>query len=306
MPIEDSKISIIVPIFNVVTYLTKSLDSIAHQTYQNFEVIMIDDGSTDGSELIARSYVNIDSRFKYIRTKNYGQSHARNIGIDKANGEFISFIDPDDSIEKDFLKNLMNAFDTDTLIVSYLFPFTKYNKRFIQETITVDKFFSMMFSGIIGTVVWNKLFKAEALEKVRFPEGQVHEEIEFYRRLLHGLHDYEVTVVSDDSQYNYRQIREGNTASTFEPSRIVGAKDAINLIFDLKQMGGGESVEIINLDTLVFLKNFLQKVDDQEFKREAYIIFDELYAKVSKIKLFFINPIWLLSIIKFRLRRNNE
>lgn len=306
MPVENSKISIIVPIFNVVTYLTKSLDSIAHQTYQNFEVIMIDDGSTDGSELIASSYVDIDSRFKYFRTKNQGQSHARNKGIDKASGEFISFVDPDDSLAKDFLKKLVNAFDEDTLIVSYLFPLTKYNKHSIQKTITVDDFFYMMFSGIIGTVVWNKLFKAEILKKVRFPEGQVHEEIEFFRQILHILNDCEVTVIYEDNQYNYRQSREGNTASTFDPGRIVGAKDAINLTFDLKQMGKKKSVEIVNLDTLVFLKNYLKKVDNQEFKREAFVIFDELYTQVNKFKLFFINPTWLLSIMKFRLRQKYE
>lgn len=306
MSVENSKVSFIVPIFNVDPYLKAALDSIANQTYQNFEVIMIDDGSTDRSELIAKSYVRADSRFEYIKTENNGQSHARNIGLSKAKGEFISFVDPDDSLEENFLKKLINAFDDDTLIVSYLFPSTRYNKRSISKKITVDDFFSMMFSGIIGTVVWNKLFRANILEKVRFPEGQVHEEIEFFRQILHVINDYEVVVVNEKQQYRYREVRKGNTKSTFDSKRIVGAKDETNLILDLKKMQKTKSVEIVNLDTLVFLKNFIQEVDDIEFKKEAVTIFNELYADVSKVKLFFIKPLWLLSIVKFRLRQRNE
>ncbi|MCT3049762.1 MULTISPECIES: glycosyltransferase family 2 protein [Leuconostoc] len=306
MSVENSKVSFIVPIFNVDPYLKASLDSIAHQTYQNFEVIMIDDGSTDHSELIAKSYARKDSRFEYIKTKNNGQSHARNIGLSRVKGKFISFVDPDDSLEKNFLKNLINAFDDDTLIASYLFPSTKYNKHSISKKITVDDFFSMMFSGIIGTVVWNKLFRANILEKVRFPEGQVHEEIEFFRQILHVINDYEVVVVNEKHQYRYREVRKGNTKSTFDPKRIVGAKDETNLILDLKKMQKSKSVEVVNLDTLVFLKNFIQEVDDIDFKKEAVTIFDELYAHVNKVKLFFIKPIWLLSIVKFRLRQRNE
>ncbi|MFW6769194.1 glycosyltransferase family 2 protein [Leuconostoc citreum] len=306
MSVENSKVSFIVPIFNVDPYLKAALDSIANQTYQNFEVIMIDDGSTDRSELIAKSYVRADSRFEYIKTENNGQSHARNIGLSKAKGEFIAFVDPDDSLEENFLKKLINAFDDDTLIVSYLFPSTRYNKRWISKKITVDDFFSMMFSGIIGTVVWNKLFRANILEKVRFPEGQVHEEIEFFRQILHIINDYEVVVVNEKQQYRYREVRKGNTKSTFDSKRIVGAKDETNLILDLKKMQKTKSVEIVNLDTLVFLKNFIQEVDDIEFKKEAVTIFDELYADVIKVKLFFIRPLWLLSIVKFRLRQRNE
>lgn len=306
MSVENSKVSFIVPIFNVDPYLKAALDSIANQTYQNFEVIMIDDGSTDRSELIAKSYVRADSRFEYIKTENNGQSHARNIGLSKAKGEFIAFVDPDDSLEENFLKKLINAFDDDTLIVSYLFPSTRYNKRWISKKITVDDFFSMMFSGIIGTVVWNKLFRANILEKVRFPEGQVHEEIEFFRQILHVINDYEVVVVNEKQQYRYREVRKGNTKSTFDSKRIVGAKDETNLILDLKKMQKTKSVEIVNLDTLVFLKNFIQEVDDIEFKKEAVTIFDELYADVIKVKLFFIRPLWLLSIVKFRLRKRNE
>lgn len=306
MSVENSKVSFIVPIFNVDPYLKAALDSIANQTYQNFEVIMIDDGSTDRSEWIAKSYVRADSRFEYIKTENNGQSHARNIGLSKAKGEFISFVDPDDSLEENFLKKLINAFDDDTLIVSYLFPSTRYNKRSISKKITVDDFFSMMFSGIIGTVVWNKLFRANILEKVRFPEGQVHEEIEFFRQILHVINDYEVVVVNEKQQYRYREVRKGNTKSTFDSKRIVGAKDETNLILDLKKMQKTKSVEIVNLDTLVFLKNFIQEVDDIEFKKEAVTIFNELYADVSKVKLFFIKPLWLLSIVKFRLRQRNE
>ena len=297
---EYSKVSLIVPIFNVEPYLEESLDSIACQTYQNFEVIMIDDGSTDSSGVIAKSFVTKDSRFQYIKTENKGQSHARNIGLGQVQGELIAFVDPDDSIEKDFLRKLVNQFDNDTLIVSYLFPSARPNKH--KGKVTVDIFFSLMFSGVIGTVVWNKIFRTELLHGVRFPEGQVHEEIEFFREILPLINDYQMVIINDNNHYNYRTVREGNTASTFQPNRLVGAQDAFKLLLDLKSMKKKQSVEIINLDTLVFLKNYIQKVNNVELKKDASSLFNELYLHTNIIKCFFIKPIWLLSVIRFRFK----
>ena len=96
------EISVIVPVYNVERYLTRCIDSILAQTYQNFELILVDDGSTDGSGTLCDSYMKKDSRIKVIHKKNGGLSDARNSGIDAAEGEFLSFIDSDDWVRPDF------------------------------------------------------------------------------------------------------------------------------------------------------------------------------------------------------------
>lgn len=96
-------ISVIVPVWNVEMYLRECLDSLAGQTYTEFEVIVVDDGSTDGSEGIARGYAERDGRFCYYRKENGGVSAARNYGLERARGEYICFVDADDVVEPEFL-----------------------------------------------------------------------------------------------------------------------------------------------------------------------------------------------------------
>lgn len=104
------KISIIVPIYNTAKYLPTCLKSILSQTYQNLEIILVDDGSTDNSGQIADDYAKEDSRIKVIHQKNQGQSAARNSGLKKAKGEYISFVDSDDQIKPSFIDALLDLY----------------------------------------------------------------------------------------------------------------------------------------------------------------------------------------------------
>ena len=111
-------IFIIVPIYKVENYLDNCLKSIQHQIYTNFEVLLINDGSPDNSETICLEYVNKDSRFKYFFKENGGVSSARNLGLDNAKGKFVVFIDSDDTVEKNYLKDFFQEkLKRDTLIV---------------------------------------------------------------------------------------------------------------------------------------------------------------------------------------------
>ena len=105
----DKLISVVIPVYNVETTLRKCVDSVLAQTYDNTEVILVNDGSTDRSEDICRSYEQIDPRVKVISKENGGLSSARNAGIDKSCGEYIFFIDSDDWIDSDTLEVLLNA-----------------------------------------------------------------------------------------------------------------------------------------------------------------------------------------------------
>ncbi|HHK7549987.1 TPA: glycosyltransferase family 2 protein, partial [Streptococcus pneumoniae] len=112
-------ISIIVPIYNVENYLRMCLDSIQNQTYQNFECLLINDGSPDNSAEICREYVAKDSRFRYFEKENGGLSSARNYGIERAEGTVITFVDSDDWLEGNSLEILydkMNQYDADVVV----------------------------------------------------------------------------------------------------------------------------------------------------------------------------------------------
>ncbi len=106
------KISLIVPVYNLEKYLNECYKSISQQTYTNWELIFIDDGSTDRSLAICKEIAKKDSRVHVIHSTNYGVSHARNIGIEASNGEYIMFIDGDDIIEKNTLERLTSAIET--------------------------------------------------------------------------------------------------------------------------------------------------------------------------------------------------
>jgi glycosyltransferase involved in cell wall biosynthesis len=106
---EMPKISIIIPVYNVAPYLRECLDSIQEQTFKDFEAILVDDGSTDGSGEICDWYASKYKRFKVIHKSNGGVSSARNMGLDIAQGEYIGFVDPDDFIDPDFYKRLYSC-----------------------------------------------------------------------------------------------------------------------------------------------------------------------------------------------------
>ena len=178
---NNPTISIIIPIYNTAKYLPNCLDSIVNQTYKNLEIILIDDGSTDNSYKIAAEYAKKDSRIKLIYQKNTGQSAARNHGIKLATGEYISFIDSDDQIAKDFIKKLLQPFSQQNTVISvcgihykrlkqksvsnvYINSIRKIRKSesykaYILYLLATD---GRMYSSV------NKLYKANIVKKLSF------------------------------------------------------------------------------------------------------------------------------------------
>ena len=119
---KNPLVSIVVPIYNVKDYLSVCLDSIKNQTYNNIEVLLVDDGSTDGSDIVARQYTEEDNRFTYIHQANAGLSGARNTGKTAARGEYIAFIDSDDWLECDYISKLVEqaiACDADIVVCGF-------------------------------------------------------------------------------------------------------------------------------------------------------------------------------------------
>ena len=107
--VKGGIVSIIIPVYNVAPYLVEALDSVVHQSYGNLEIIIIDDGSTDGSAEICDDYARRDRRIRLIHQENKGIGAARNVGLDIMNGEAVAFLDSDDAYDPDFIEAMVSA-----------------------------------------------------------------------------------------------------------------------------------------------------------------------------------------------------
>ena len=186
-----TKVSIIIPVYNTGEILRGTIDSVLSQTYRNFELLLIDDGSTDESGKICDEYMFLDERVKVFHEENGGVCRARNIGIDNSTGEYITFCDHDDTYDPDLLRTEMQyAFreNADIVIVG-----AKHYNDETNKTIVIAKsmyfsgkeeirrnFNEIMSSGVLGTI-WNILYKKSTIGDVRFQEEykKGHEDINF-------------------------------------------------------------------------------------------------------------------------------
>jgi CDP-glycerol glycerophosphotransferase len=181
------RISVVVPIFNVEPYLRDCLESIARQTVSDLEVILVDDGSTDGSAAIAEQFAAKDSRFRLIRQPNGGLGHARNTGVDAASGEFLAFVDGDDMLPDDAYELLLGSLDRtasdfatgnvhrisdgSTIQAPFLAkPFAK-----TRRATHVTRFRPLIVDRIVPNKLWRRGFWDD--HGFRFPEGMLHEDI---------------------------------------------------------------------------------------------------------------------------------
>lgn len=171
-------VSIIVPIFNSEKYIEAIIKQILKQTYENIELILVNDGSTDNSESIVKSFLN-DSRIKYISQTNGGPSKARNTGLKHVNGQYITFIDSDDSIAPDYIEKLYNGiieFDSDICCCGY--EYIGFNEAYKHHDflpfgqINKDNFVKNIFSGT-GGITWGKIYKSNILleNNIQFDEN---------------------------------------------------------------------------------------------------------------------------------------
>ena len=214
---ENELISIIVPIYNVENYLRQCLDSILNQTYQNFECLLINDGSPDNSADICREYAVKDSRFKYFEKGNGGVSSARNLGIEHSKGEYITFIDSDDWVDSDYLEVLYTTLleeGADIAVSTYkkfnikdnCFYFHIFQRGYDKKTFTgqelIDNLQVLSSFDHSYSSTWGKLVKSVRVETIRFnEETTLGEDMEFWYKLF--LISDKVVYINKDA-YIYR------------------------------------------------------------------------------------------------------
>lgn len=182
------KISIIVPIYKVEQYLRRCIDSILAQTFTDFELILVDDGSPDNCPEICDEYAKRDNRISALHKINAGLSSARNSALDIAQGDYIAFVDSDDWIAPDayeYLYNLIQEYDADVVSADYVLTYgndvifsNKYIEKFVQGSQEILKYYLSQdkLHGKNDFPVWIKLYKKNLFDNIRFPSGKIYED----------------------------------------------------------------------------------------------------------------------------------
>lgn len=178
-------ISVIVPVYNVEGYVKDCVQSLLKQSYSNLEIILVDDGSTDNSGLICDELSQTDRRVKVIHKKNGGLSDARNVGIEHATGEFLSFVDSDDYLSTECINTLYNLlmdYNADISVMRLYKTYTrtcneKGSKDVIRTYSKQEAMCEMLYARDFTASACAKLYKSELFETIRFPYGKLSEDV---------------------------------------------------------------------------------------------------------------------------------
>lgn len=247
-------LSIIVPVYNTQKYIRKCLGSILNQTYTDFELILIDDGSTDGCGKICNDYAQLDNRIVVFHTLNRGLSAARNYGISKAKGDYIGFVDSDDWIEPDMYEVLLkNIGDDEICICGFWYEYMDYSHVFSFDHKEYDSEESLaaLIKGKLSNPVWNKIYKKSTFRNVLFPEGKNYEDISTMHHILGNANKVKTV---RDVKYHYRQRSEG-ISQTHSAKNLFDYCDAcFNRYYYIKEnysaIYNADTVEILRIPML--------------------------------------------------------
>ena len=289
------KISIIMPVYNKEKYLYKSIKSILNQTYENFELIIVNDGSTDNSSSICHKFEQEDSRIKVIDIENNGVSNARNIGIKNANGQYIQFIDADDYIDKYMLEDLVNLsekYNTDIIITEIKKVDLKSNKskeillpfsglKSIDDM--MDNFAQVQKeTGIYGCVS-NKFIRKSIIDEygLKFDKRLwLAEDLDFYLE----LYKYVTNVYFCNKAYYY-YVQEAENSSTTSDKKYDYLQQAEIIIkekemLDYKNALNKNNLEVVNS----IITNFIMSYIHQQFNYKYHQFIKDLDSIINDDK----------------------
>lgn len=183
---RENAVSVIVPVYNVEKFLDRCVRSILQQSYDELEIILVDDGSTDGSGEICDSLAKTDKRIIVIHQKNQGLSAARNTGLEASHGEYICFVDSDDYVNRDYVKylyKLCTENDCDVAICGHHVTSEQNYYRDINidspaEILSKEEIFDRFYTDMHGSIVlaWNKIYRRECIGDIRYEVGIIHED----------------------------------------------------------------------------------------------------------------------------------
>lgn len=212
------KVSVIVPFFNVEGYIEKCLETLVNQTLEDIEIILVNDGSKDNSEVIAKRFLkNYPEKIVYLEKENGGLSDARNYGIPYAKGEYVAFLDSDDYVEKNMYEKmytLAKKENSDMVQCNFYWEYIEEQKRKLGDLEEYQNKKEMIVKGRVEA--WNKLIRREVLENpdIRFPKGLRYEDVEFTYKLVPFINK-----VSFIKEPFVHYVQRGNSISNSQNER---------------------------------------------------------------------------------------
>jgi len=300
------KVSVIIPVYNVESFLRPCLDSIINQTLKEIEIICIDDGSKDNSLEILQEYAKKDERFKIIHQENAGAGAARNVGLDNAQGEYISFIDADDWVKHKLYKRLYSVAKEEDLdivmfkMINYdheqnkLYETGYYNlsqlKKWFDGSIfneknTKNKIFSMSVSP------GGKLYKRNLIESInaRYPEGMIFEDTPFFMEVYLNAKRSKIL-----NEYFYFRRRTEKSVTTQFDKRYLDHIPMTNILIDIfKKYDKFEFYKrgLFNFKVAFIRKKYADIYENREklfhLIRKDFLKLKETYLKEESLEKFF-------------------
>ena len=230
-------ISLIVPCYNVENYLLHCIGSLLSQSYKNLEILLVDDGSPDRCGEISEEYAKKDSRIKVIHKTNGGLSDARNVAIDIASGEWITFIDSDDMVAPNYIERLVKIANDNgckcsvVQPVSFIdgsLPVAKNAMAKVEVMNSMDAIAAMFYQTKLDTSAWNKLYHRSLFDSgIRYPKGYLFEDNPTTFRLLA---ECDKVAISNEQLYYYR-VREGSIErQDFTPNKLDQGLEVIHMM----------------------------------------------------------------------------
>lgn len=292
--VKNILISVIVPIYNTETHLRECIDSILHQSYKNLEILLINDGSRDSSGKICDSYIEVDSRIRVVHQANKGLSGARNLGISLSKGKYLTFIDSDDVIHRDYIKTLYEYSNRADISICYVSKFDntkpplENNLNPISHTYSGRQMSEFLFHeklGLITVIATNKLYKRSIWSDIRFPLGKLHEDCAIMHKILNRASRIQLIQCE---MYFYRQHENSITSNrTFESLRDEYDALSDQVIFFSKQ-NQMSLVRNANRSRKALFLNKELNINWETWRKYTVkeIIHDDLRTKI-KIRLLF-------------------
>ncbi len=281
---DNGKISVVVPVYNVSDYLGRCVSSLLNQTYSNIEILLIDDGSTDGSERLCDDYAAMDPRVKVIHQKNMGLSGARNTGIDEADGDYIFFCDSDDFIQRETLEYMYNKLcrdNADIVACGFSHVWDDYEKSGREDVFTSlypgtfsgrKAVIEMMTKNSICSVAWNKLYKKKLFDGVRFPVGALHEDEAMVYKLLYGA---KIVSYTPNTFYKYFQRSSGIMGGNLVGRSMHLISALTDRIRYFEEKNDTELVQYSRIALLEHIKYIYRNVTDEQDRKELSRLYGE-------------------------------
>lgn len=273
---NNELITIVIPIYNVEKYISRCIDSVINQTYQNIEIILIDDGSPDNCPLICDDYQKMDKRIKVIHKENGGLSDARNVGIKNATGKYITFIDSDDYIENDYIEylySLIRKYHTNiSICANYLIKKNKtkssgtgYKEMILEQKECIKR---MLLNHGFSVSAWSKLYNISLFKDIEYPKGKIFEDNGTTYKLIMKCKNI---AYGEKAKYCYIIRDDSITTSNFNEKKMA-------LIELTDEMCDAIDNKYIDLSDYTTLKKI-----ESRFSILRLMIFDKKYGKGKEI-----------------------